>query len=93
MPDQKLPPQRLISFSGAPVEIGGQIFERLCIPAVRKVSNQLGPLETKQLYCGFLSGLLGAMTADFGQEQAKSIAQTILDAFDGMDLGAEARQQ
>lgn len=78
---------------GAPVEIGANVFLKLCMPVVRAASNQ--PQTTQrdmaQLYSGLLSALLGSMGADFGQQRAIEVAQLNVDAFSEADLTGGAR--
>ena len=63
-------------FKGTPTEIGSQIWERICLPIVGKVSRDFSPQTTLgQIYGGFVVSALGAMTADFGHEQALSFAR------------------
>jgi hypothetical protein len=84
-----------VEFKGAPVEIGSEVFIKLCMPIVREAQTKLSatPKQLAQLYAGFLSGMLGSMAADFGQEQAASISQTVLDSFAQTDWAPGARAQ
>lgn len=77
-------PETLLKFSGTPVEVGGQIWERMCNPAVRAVTPR-PEIERAQLYAGILAAALGSMAADFGHEKAMRYAQTIVDSFALMD--------
>ncbi|WP_315127018.1 hypothetical protein [Comamonas antarctica] len=62
------------------------------MPALGAATTKLGatPAQLTQLYCGFLQGCLGAMAADFGQQQAAVVAQLMVDTFKQADLGVEA---
>ena len=93
MPDVKQAPETMLRFSGTPAEIGGQIWERMCLPAVRKVSNEMAQKQLAQLYAGFYMSLLGALTADFGQEFACQFASDMLASFSNMDIDGAARTQ
>ncbi len=77
-------PRTMLKFSGTPAEIGGQIWERMCLPAIRHASNNTPPQVLAQLYTGFISAALGSMTADFGHDSALEGAQAIVDSFAGM---------
>lgn len=83
---------KTIAMEGTPVEIGAAVFINLCIPAVQQAQTQLQatPNQLAQLYCGFLQACMGAMANDFGQEQAASIGQTMIDAFRCVDMGQDA---
>jgi len=83
---------KTIAMEGTPVEIGAAVFINLCIPAVQQAQTQLQatPNQLAQLYCGFLQACMGAMTNDFGQEQAAAIGQTMIDAFRCVDMGQDA---
>lgn len=83
---------KAIAMEGTPVEIGAAVFINLCIPAVQQAQTQLQatPNQLAQLYCGFLQACMGAMTNDFGQEQAAAIGQTMIDAFRSVDMGQDA---
>jgi hypothetical protein len=82
-------------FEGTPLEIGCEVFNKICMAIVRNAETKLQatPQQVAQLYSGFISACLGSMTADFGQELGARIAQTNLDAFQRCDLGVEARKQ
>lgn len=82
MNELKKAPASMLKFSGTPEEIGGQIWERMCLPAVEKVGREMTPLATGQLYAGFTLAAWGAMVADFGHEQALNFAQQMLAAFE-----------
>ena len=77
-------PKAMMKFSGTPAEIGGQIFERMCMPAIRHTSNNSPPQVLAQLYIGFLSAAMGSMTADFGHQSALEGVQLAVDSFAGM---------
>lgn len=86
-------PASMLTFSGTPTEIGAEIWARMCLPAVDKVSQGLPPLSLAQLYGGFTMAAWGAMAADFGAEQAANLARQMLKTFeanahlvDGTDL-------
>jgi hypothetical protein len=81
MSDLKTAPASMVTFSGTPTEIGGQIWERLCLPAVLAVDNKVPPVALAQLYSGFTMAAWGAMAAHFGHEQALQFAKEMLDAF------------
>lgn len=84
MNEQDTALQSMLKFSGTPAEIGGQIWERMCNPAIRHASNNASPKALAQLYIGFLSAAMGSMAADFGHESALEGAQTAVDSFAGM---------
>jgi hypothetical protein len=71
-------------FKGTPTEIGSQIWERICLPIVGKVSRDFSPQQLGQIYGGFVVSALGAMTADFGHEQALSFAREMFGAFESI---------
>jgi hypothetical protein len=75
-------PDSMLKFSGTPTEIGGQIWERMCLPAVGKVSRDLTPIATAQIYGGFTMAAWGAMVADFGHVQAVDFARQMLARFE-----------
>lgn len=75
-------PASMLKFSGTPTEIGGQIWERMCLPAVGKVGRDLPPVALGQLYGGFTMAAWGAMVADFGHVQALNFARQMLAAFE-----------
>ena len=87
---QQAPPS-MLKFTGTPVEIGGQIWARMCLPAVRHVSNNADPLSLAQLYAGIIMSGLGAMTADFGHPQALAFFEQMKDAFTEMADDPEMR--
>ena len=68
---------------GTPIEAGAQIFQRLCMPAIREACNTLNatPEQLTQFYCGFLQSCMGSMAADFGQERAAHVVQVMVDTF------------
>lgn len=84
MKEMKEAPESMMKFSGTPAEIGGQIWKRMCLPAVRHVSNNAPPMALQQLYIGFLSAAMGSMAADFGHQNAVDGAQVAVDSFAGM---------
>lgn len=77
-------PKSMLTFSGTPCEIGGLIFERMCLPAILQASNKSQPKALAQLYVGFLSSAMGAMAADFGHQAALEYSQAVVDSFSGM---------
>ena len=86
-------PESMLRFSGTPLEIGGEVWTRMCLPAIRKIGNERPPQELAQLYAGFLMGALGSLAADFGQEQAHQLAADLVASFERMNLDAGARTQ
>lgn len=82
MSDSAKVPGTMLTFSGTPVEIGGEIWERMCLPAVDKVGRTLPPVALGQLYAGFVMAAWGAMVADFGHEQALSFVRQMNAAFE-----------
>ncbi len=68
-------------FVGTPVEIGADVFMRLCMPIVREASKKAAPTQQQlgQLYAGFIGACFGSMVADFGKAQAVAWAQQTLD--------------
>lgn len=84
-----------VEFKGTPAEIGQEVFVKLGMPIVNEAQKRAHatPKQTAQLYAGFISACLGSMTADFGQEQAARIAQTVLDAFKLSEVDPTARKQ
>ena len=76
----------MLKFSGTPAEIGGQIWEHMCLPAIRHASNNTPPKVLAHLYIGFLSAAMGSMAADFGHQSALEGAQTAVDSFADMAL-------
>lgn len=73
-----------VEFVGAPVDIGAEVFTKLCMPVIREASTKLQatPKQMAQLYVGFLSACMGSMMADFGQDGAARIVSATLDAFE-----------
>lgn len=76
-------PKSMLKFEGAPHEIGAQIWERMCNPAVRAATGR-PEQERMQLYAGILMAAMGSMAADFGHEKATDIVRTLGDVFAGM---------
>ena len=74
-----------VVFSGTPAEIGGQIFLKMCLPAVRKLCIEQPPQALVQLYVGFISAAFGAMTADFGADAAEDLVRHCMTALDGTE--------
>jgi hypothetical protein len=86
MSDQKKTSKAFVKFEGTPAEIGAQIWEKMCLPAVQVTSNNAPTEVLQQLYVGFLSAALGSMAADFGHENALVGAKMVVDSFAGMDV-------
>ena len=82
MKELKQAPASMLNFSGTPTEIGAQIWERMCLPAVGKVGRDLPPIALGQIYGGFTMAAWGAMVADFGHVQALNFARQMLAAFE-----------
>jgi hypothetical protein len=78
----KAPPS-MLKFVGTPTEVGGQIWERMCNPAVR-ASTARPERERIQLYAGILMAAFGSIAADFGHANASGMLHTLVDAFDDM---------
>jgi hypothetical protein len=92
MKELDVAPKSMLKFSGTPAEIGAQIWERMCNPAIRHASNNTSPQMLAQLYIGFLSAAMGSMAADFGHQNALEGAQTAIDSFAGMADELEGTQ-
>lgn len=86
-------PESMLKFSGTPLEIGTAVWTRMCLPAVRKASNDRPPQELAQLYAGFIMAALGSLAADFGHEQAHQLAADLVATFGRAELGGGARKQ
>lgn len=86
-------PPTMLKFSGTPAEIGVQIWDRLCNPAVRAATALTGN-ELIQLYVGLISAALGSMAADFGHAGASAMVRQLVDAFEEVadELGSVTRQ-
>lgn len=84
----KVPPT-MLKFSGTPSEVGIQIWNRMCNPAVRAASAMTAN-ELVQLYAGLISAALGSMAADFGHAGASAMVRQLVDAFEEVadELGA-----
>lgn len=80
----------VLRLEGSPIEIGGQVWERLCLPAVRQSSRHLQPEHLAHLYGGIVMSCWGAMAADFGEEQARGLADQMVEAFKAISLSAPA---
>ena len=65
---------------GSPAEVGAQIFERFCLPALKATEGRPGE-EIMAFYAGFLSATMGAMAADFGHARAVEAVEIILQSF------------
>lgn len=70
----------VINLVGTPLECGAQVWEQLCLPAVRAASKR-PPTELRLFYVGILSSAFAAMAADFGHEHALLVARTLVDSF------------
>lgn len=81
MKEIKQAPQTMLKFSGSPVEIGSQIWERMCLPAIGITSKAMPQQQLAQLYAGFMLSAMGAMVADFGHEQAIAYVNEVTDKF------------
>lgn len=68
------------AFTGTPTDIGQQVWSHICLPVIGTASKQMPPQALGQLYGGFIMAAIGAMTADFGHEQALSFAREIMAA-------------
>lgn len=81
-------PSKKTEFVGAPVEIGADMFMKMCMPVVREASNKLKPTPQQlgQLYAGFIGAAVGSMVADFGKAQAIAWAQETLDMVESGDF-------
>lgn len=68
------------TFVGPPVQIGADVFTRLCMPIVREATRKANPTRQHmgQLYAGFIGACVGAMIADVGKEQALAWARETL---------------
>lgn len=77
-------PASMLKFKGTPLEIGGEIWERMCLPAVKAVGNQGDAKSLAQLYAGIFMAGLGAMTADFGHPMALAILGQMQSEFANM---------
>ena len=75
-------PASMLKFSGTPTEIGGEIWMRMCVPAVLQCSRTLPPIELARMYGGFTMAAWGAMVADFGHVQAIDFARQMLARFE-----------
>jgi hypothetical protein len=88
----KLPPA-LLKFAGTPAEVGVQIWNRMCNPAVRAASHMTAN-ELVQLYAGIMSAALGSMAVDFGHANASSMVRQLVDSFEAVadELGGAMTQ-
>ena len=88
-------PATMLKFSGTPTAIGGQIWERMCLPAIAAVGNDQPPQVLAQLYGGFMLAAWGAMVADFGPIVAIDLSRQLLAKFEEMaaTLDQEPRVQ
>jgi hypothetical protein len=83
MKELKEAPRSMLKFEGSPSDVGAQIWERMCNPAVRAVTGR-PERELAQLYAGILMAAMGSMAADFGHERATDIVRDLTEAFAGM---------
>jgi len=76
------------AFTGAPVQIGADVFTRLCMPVVREAHRKAKPTHQQvgQLYAGFIGACVGSMIADVGKEQALAWARQTLDMVESTDF-------
>ena len=81
MKETKEVPATMLKFSGSPVEIGSQIWERMCLPAIGITSKAMPPQALAQLYAGFMLSAMGALAADFGSDQAIAYITEVTDKF------------
>ncbi len=70
-----------INLTGAPVEMGAQLFEQVCLPVLAKAGRSMPPQALAQFYAGLVISAWGAMAADFGQEQAAGYADEMAESF------------
>jgi hypothetical protein len=75
-------------FIGAPVQIGSDVFTRLCMPVIREATLKAKPTAQQmgQLYAGFIGACVGSMVADVGKEQALAWARQTLDMVESSDF-------
>ena len=68
-------------FVGTPVQIGSDVFIRLCMPVIREATAKANPTAQQmgQLYAGFIGACVGSMIADVGREQALAWARQTID--------------
>lgn len=83
MDDLNKAPPSMLRFEGTPGEIGGQIWGRMCHPAVCAAGAR-PKAELAQLYGGILSACLGSMAADFGHAASLAMLRQLVDAFEDM---------
>ncbi len=86
-------PETMLKFSGTPLDVGTQIWTRMCLPAVRKVSTDRPSNELIQLYAGFMMAAMGSLAADFGHEVAHQLTSDLVSTFGDADLDNSARPQ
>ena len=81
MSDARLTPIGVLNFIGKPEEIGAQIYERLCAPALF-ASMQKMPLEARaELHAALLYSMLGGMAGDLGRDNAVLLAREAVMTF------------
>ena len=68
---------------GSPFEVGAQTWEKLVLPCLKAAGGR-PPKELAQFYSGLLCAAFGAMTADFGHEQAQALLQALVEQHAGM---------
>lgn len=75
-------------FVGAPVQIGADVFIRMCMPVIREATNKANPTmqQMGQLYAGFIGACVGSMIADVGKEQALAWARQTIDMVESSDF-------
>lgn len=76
-------PKSMLKFEGTPHEIGAQIWQRMCNPAIHAATAR-PEKERMQLYAGILMAAFGSMAADFGHDKATEIVCTLGDVFAAM---------
>ena len=72
-----------LRITGSPSECGSDLILRLVLPAMRGIQGA-NPQDMANLYGGMLMALLGAMAADFGQQNAVRMAHELADLFAGL---------
>ena len=68
------------NIKGGASDIGQGLFIELCLPTVREASKVMPPNHLAQLYAGFIGACFGAMVADFGQDGALIVVETMREA-------------
>lgn len=75
-------------FIGTPVQIGSDVFMRLCMPVIKEAHAKARPTRQQvgQLYAGFIGACVGSMIADVGKEQALAWARQTIDMVEGTEF-------